>query len=93
MTSPCGPQLLEYCTEKLFMPTAARRLFLDDGSEVFTPKEIPRDAEVYISCGEPFKNPFIPVKSECFVGMTTKDTGGCSFLSSSKILFKICKLV
>ena len=51
-------KLLEVCTEKLSLGSAARRLFLDDGSEVFTPREIPRDADVFISMGEGFKDPF-----------------------------------
>jgi hypothetical protein len=55
---------LENCTDKLGLPSAGRRIFLDDGTEVFTPKEIPRDAQIYISCGEGFKDPFKPVKSE-----------------------------
>jgi hypothetical protein len=39
-------------------------MYLDDGTEVFTPKDIPKDADVYISMGEQFKNPFQPVKSK-----------------------------
>lgn len=56
--------LLEMATDKLGLPGAGRRIFLEDGAEVFTPKEIPRESEVYISCGEPFKDPFKPVKSQ-----------------------------
>ena len=51
-------------TDKLGLPSAGRRVFLDDGTEVFTPREIYRDSEVYISCGEPFKDPLKPVKSK-----------------------------
>ena len=57
-------QLLEMATDKLGLPSAGRRVFLDDGTEVFTPREIYRDSEVYISCGEPFKDPLKPVKSK-----------------------------
>lgn len=52
------------CTDKLALGNAARRVFLDDGTEVFTPQEIMRDAEVYISAGENFKNPYTGVKSK-----------------------------
>lgn len=39
------------------MPSAARRLFSDDGTELFTSDEVGHGALVYISCGENFKNP------------------------------------
>ncbi len=46
------------------LPGAARRVFLDDATEVYTAEEIPRDSEVYISCGENFKDPFKGAKSK-----------------------------
>ena len=45
------------------LSAAARRVFLDDGSEVFTAQEIPRDADIFLSMGEPFKDPFKGAKS------------------------------
>ena len=51
------------CTDKLGLSAAARRVFLDDGSEVFTAQEIPRDADLFLSMGEPFKDPFKGAKS------------------------------
>lgn len=51
-------QLLEACTTKLQLNGAARRIFLEDGSEIFETKEIPKDGEIYVSNGEAFKNPF-----------------------------------
>ncbi|XP_013404290.1 uncharacterized protein LOC106169385 isoform X2 [Lingula anatina] len=62
VAAPTIKELLEQCTDKLGLTAAARRVFLDDGIEVFSPREIPRDAEIYISQGEPFKNPFLPLK-------------------------------
>ena len=50
-------QLLEECTEKLGLHKAARRLFLEDGQEVISEDDIDRDVEVYVSTGEPFRNP------------------------------------
>jgi len=50
-------QLLEDCTEKLGFHKAARRLFLDNGQEVLSEEDLDRDVEVYVSTGEPFKNP------------------------------------
>ena len=57
-------------TDKLGLATAARRIFLDDGTEVFTAKEIQRDSEIFISCGENFKDPSKPVKSKSGASLT-----------------------
>jgi len=54
--SVCG-QLLEACTDKLGLGKAARRLYLEDGREVLSEDDLERDAEVYVSTGEPFRNP------------------------------------
>lgn len=62
ITAPTMKIFLEYCTIKLDFEFAARRIFLEDGTEVKTAEEIPKDGELYISGGEPFKNPFKPVQ-------------------------------
>ena len=49
-------------TEKLGLGFAARRIFLEDGREVFDGSNIPAHADVYISTGENFKDPFGPTK-------------------------------
>ncbi|XP_072841944.2 doublecortin domain-containing protein 1 isoform X1 [Pogona vitticeps] len=54
--------LLEESTEKLKLNTAARRVFLADGTEALDARDIPHDADVYISTGEPFSNPFKKIK-------------------------------
>ncbi|XP_067388214.1 doublecortin domain-containing protein 1 [Emydura macquarii macquarii] len=54
--------LLEECTEKLNLNMAARRVFLADGTEALEPKDIPHDADIYISTGEPFLDPFKKIK-------------------------------
>lgn len=59
---PCMLQLLERCTEKLKLNMAARRIFLSDGTEASEPKDIPRDADIYISSGESFIDPLKNVK-------------------------------
>nr|KAG5692333.1 hypothetical protein BaRGS_033198 [Batillaria attramentaria] len=41
-------QLLEFATDKLGLAFAARRIFLEDGVEVFDAADIPPDADVYI---------------------------------------------
>ncbi|XP_060032633.1 doublecortin domain-containing protein 1 [Erinaceus europaeus] len=54
--------LLEECTEKLNLNMAARRIFLADGTEVLEPEDIPHEADVYVSTGEPFLDPFKKIK-------------------------------
>ncbi|XP_006864969.1 PREDICTED: doublecortin domain-containing protein 1 [Chrysochloris asiatica] len=54
--------LLEECTAKLNLSMAARRVFLADGTEVLKPKDIPQEVDVYVSTGEPFKDPFKKIK-------------------------------
>uniref|UniRef100_A0A8C3T3Y3 Doublecortin domain containing 1 n=1 Tax=Chelydra serpentina TaxID=8475 RepID=A0A8C3T3Y3_CHESE len=54
--------LLEECTEKLNLNMAARRVFLADGTEALEPKDIPHDADIYISTGEPFLDSFKKIK-------------------------------
>ena len=55
-------QFLETCTIKLGLKFAARRIFLHDGTEIRTAAEIPKDGEVYISQGEPFRDPLRPMQ-------------------------------
>ncbi|XP_064601230.1 doublecortin domain-containing protein 1-like [Liolophura sinensis] len=50
--------LLEICTDKLRLGFAARRVFLEDGIEIFTASDIPRGGEIYISTGENYKCPY-----------------------------------
>ncbi|XP_004418727.2 PREDICTED: doublecortin domain-containing protein 1 [Ceratotherium simum simum] len=62
VTVPTITLLLEECTQKLKLRVAARRVFLADGSEALKPEDIPRDADVYVSAGEPFSDPFKKIK-------------------------------
>jgi len=48
---------MEACTEKLGLNSAARRVFLENGREVFDEEDLQRDDTVFISCGEAFKDP------------------------------------
>ncbi len=65
LLKPCvSLQMMEMCTDKLRMSGAARRVFLDDGTEVFSAQEIPRDSDVFLSMGEPFRDPFQGAKSK-----------------------------
>ncbi|XP_012580642.1 PREDICTED: doublecortin domain-containing protein 1 [Condylura cristata] len=54
--------LLEECTEKLSLNMAARRVFLADGTEALEPEDIPHEADIYVSMGEPFLDPFKKIK-------------------------------
>ena len=62
--SPFSPQLLEMATDRLQFSVAARRLFLADGSEVFSERDVPREAEVYVSSGEGFRDPYKGIMSK-----------------------------
>ena len=43
---------------------AARRVFLADGTEALEPEDIPCEADVYVSTGEPFLDPFKKIKGK-----------------------------
>ncbi|KAL2094009.1 hypothetical protein ACEWY4_011321 [Coilia grayii] len=45
------------CTECLNLPSAARRLFEEDGKEILLLARLQRDQLVYVSCGEQWVNP------------------------------------
>ena len=54
-------QLLDACTDKLGLVSAARKLFLADGTPVIHPRQLPRDVDVYVSCGEAFRDPYATI--------------------------------
>lgn len=43
---------------------AARRVFLANGTEALEPDDIPLEADVYVSMGEPFLDPFKKIKGK-----------------------------
>ena len=55
-------QLLDTCTDKLGLVSAARKLFLSDGTLVTHPRQLPKDVDVYVSCGEAFRDPFAAIR-------------------------------
>ncbi|RUS69866.1 hypothetical protein EGW08_022372, partial [Elysia chlorotica] len=67
LAAPTMKILLEFATEKLGLPFAGRRVFLEDGVEVFHEKDIPPDGDIYISMGEKFKDPFRSTKRSMIV--------------------------
>ncbi|KXJ16593.1 Doublecortin domain-containing protein 1 [Exaiptasia diaphana] len=62
VTAPDMLQLLDACTDKLGLISAARKLFFSDGTPVVDVRQIERDADVYVSCGEAFKDPYAAMK-------------------------------
>lgn len=63
LTAGCFPkQLLDACTDKLGLVSAARKLFLSDGTQVIHPRQLPREVDVYVSCGEAFRDPFAAIR-------------------------------
>ncbi|CAI9725876.1 domain-containing 1 [Octopus vulgaris] len=57
VAAPDLPMLLELCTKKLQLPFAARIIYLEDGTKVYSPEDIPKEAAIYVSMGEAFQNP------------------------------------
>lgn len=62
ITAPDLKQLLDTCTEKLGLVSAARKLFLSDGTLVTQANQLPRDVDVYVSCGEAFRDPYATIR-------------------------------
>ncbi|XP_039605481.1 doublecortin domain-containing protein 1-like [Polypterus senegalus] len=62
VAAPTMKMLLEECTLKLMLNSAARRVFLANGKEAHEPQDIPHGADVYISTGEPFADPLKKIK-------------------------------
>ena len=50
-------QLLEECTSRLGLTLSAKRLFLSDGTEVKDVYDLKKDENVYVSSGQPFRDP------------------------------------
>jgi hypothetical protein len=50
-------QLLEECTVKLALNSSARRIFLPDGTEVKDVTDLDKNQNVFVSCGQPFRDP------------------------------------
>lgn len=67
MAAPTMKIFLEMCTDRLQLPFAARRVFLEGGVEIFDPEDIPLDGEVYVSCGENYKDPLATVKRNILI--------------------------
>lgn len=57
-------QLLDACTDKLGLVSAARKLFFSDGTQVIDARQIEKDADVYVSCGEAFKDPYAAMRGK-----------------------------
>ncbi|KAK6972855.1 doublecortin domain-containing protein 1 [Biomphalaria glabrata] len=64
LAAPTMAILLEMATEKLGLPFAARRVFLENGREIFTANDFfESEAEnIFVSMGESFKNPDLSTK-------------------------------
>lgn len=74
MAAPTLKIFLEMCTDRLQLPFAARRIFLEGGVEIFDAEDIPIDGEVYVSCGENYKDPLANVKRSIIISEGAKWT-------------------
>ncbi|XP_028410798.1 doublecortin domain-containing protein 1-like isoform X3 [Dendronephthya gigantea] len=79
VTAPNLKQLLELCTTKLHLVSAARKAFLSDGTLIRDIHQIMKNADIYVSCGEPFKDPF---EKEKLSQMSTWTMNGIIFPES-----------
>ena len=52
------------CTSKLGLQSAARKMFLSDGTEVVDVRQLVKDCDVYISMGEPFRDPIANLQGQ-----------------------------
>ena len=59
-------QLLEEATVKLGLASAGRKIFLPDGTSVTDARQLYKDCAVYISMGDPFKDPYEAIKGKFF---------------------------
>ncbi|XP_031565530.1 doublecortin domain-containing protein 1-like isoform X2 [Actinia tenebrosa] len=64
VTAPDLLQLLDNCTLKLGLVSAARKLFFSDGTLITDSRLIEKDDDVYVSCGEAFKDPYSTLKEK-----------------------------
>ena len=57
--------------------SAARKLFLSDGTPVAHASQLPRDVDVYVSCGEPFRDPYTTIRgnNNYFISKIQVNTG------------------
>ncbi|XP_060074536.1 doublecortin domain-containing protein 1-like [Ylistrum balloti] len=74
VAAPTVKIFLEMCTDKLGLPFAARRIFLEDGVEVTDPRDIPLDGEVFVSTGENYKDPYKNIKRNMIISQGAKWT-------------------
>lgn len=57
-------KFLEIATDRLGFDRAARRVYLENGDEIRTESQLVKNAVVYVSCGEEFRDPFETTKRQ-----------------------------
>eukprot|EP01135_Chromosphaera_perkinsii_P000452 Nk52_evm6s96 gene=Nk52_evmTU6s96 len=59
VTVVVGPlrSMLDRCTKRLKLHNAARKLYTKDGNQILDVKTLTNMQEVWVTCGEPYKNP------------------------------------
>lgn len=55
---------MEIATDRLGFDRAARRLFLENGEEIRNDSQLVKNAVVYVSSGEEFRDPFLDTKRQ-----------------------------
>ncbi|KAH9500578.1 hypothetical protein Btru_072308, partial [Bulinus truncatus] len=69
LAAPNMEILLQMATEKLGLPFAARKVFLENGREIYTVQDFfeSQAEEIFVSMGEPFKNPDVNAKKNMVI--------------------------
>ncbi|KAM4722038.1 doublecortin domain-containing protein 1 [Rhinophrynus dorsalis] len=90
-------QFLERCTLMMNLPSAARRLFNENGTEIFRLRDIERDQLVYASCGEQWIDPQLSAsehKKHLLLNNLASDVSlirnYCSMRNPDNLVLEIC---
>ncbi|XP_072277958.1 doublecortin domain-containing protein 1 isoform X2 [Pyxicephalus adspersus] len=75
-------QFLERCTQIMNLPSAARRLFDENGTEIFCLRDVERDQLVYVSCGELWIDPQLSATEQKRQILLSNLTSDVSFIRS-----------
>ncbi|XP_040184265.1 doublecortin domain-containing protein 1-like [Rana temporaria] len=75
-------QFLERCTQIMNLPSAARRLYNENGAEIFSLRGLERDQLVYVSCGELWIDPQLSATEQKRQILLSNLTSDVSFIHS-----------
>ncbi|XP_053305475.1 doublecortin domain-containing protein 1-like [Spea bombifrons] len=90
-------QFLERCTMMMNLPSAARRLFNQNGDEIFHLRDVERNQLVYVSCGDHWIDPQLSAaerKKQLLLNNLGSDVSliryYCSLQSPDNLVLEVC---